>query len=172
MRRARLLRMYAMGLGGMVIAAPAVADWLAFEVNAVGTAPVATVGTIEAVDSWFTTLATLMFEIDGLQPGTYDIVMLEQADCVHPGEGTIYRRVGDAATVPAGALGEFVVGADGATTRTLSVKPEYLQLDTERLTVTEMRGHALVFRTAAAEPVACGAIPAMTPDEAGAAGVD
>ena len=151
----------AAGLAGVSV--PAGADWLEIEMNAGGDA--APVGRIEAVDSWFTTLATLMFEVDGLPPGAYAVVMLEQESCERAGDGRVYRRPGDPDSDPAGAFGDFVVAADGATTRTLSVKPEFLSRPDGRLTVTEMRGHALVFRAEDAV-AACGVIPAGGPREA------
>ena len=160
----------AAGLAGAPV--PAAADWLEIEMRAGGGDAAAPVGRIEAVDSWFTTLATLMFEVEGLPPGAYAVVMLEQEDCERAAEGRPYRRPGEPPdSVPAGAFGDFVVAPDGATTRTLSVKPEFLSHPDGRLTVTEMRGHALVFRGGAgASPgattvAACGVIPLA--DEAG-----
>ncbi len=144
--------------GLLAVAAPAGADWLTFEMKG----EARTIGTVEAVDSWFTTLATLLFEMDGLAPGTYAVVMLDQAGCAQAAAGQVYRRAGDAPTAPTGALGELVVAPDGTTTRTLSIKPDRLNDASEKLTVTEMRGHALVFRAvadASAPIVACGAIP-------------
>lgn len=158
----------AAGLAGASV--PAAADWLEIEMNAGGDAA-APVGRIEAVDSWFTTLATLMFEVEGLPPGAYEVVMLEQEHCEGAAEGRPYRRAGDPPdSVPAGAFGAFVVAPDGETTRTLSVKPEFLKHPDGRLTVTEMRGHALAFlgeagaaagATAAGSTIvaACGVIP-------------
>lgn len=175
MRTLRGLRLFAAGLAGLA-AAPAAADWAAFEMTAEGPGAPRRVGAVEAVDSWFTTLATLVFEVEGLAPGTYPVALLEQADCAGAAAGRVYRRDSDPAEAPAGALGEFVVAADGAHTRTLTIKPPKLDAGAEKLTVTEMRGHALVFLAAAGAPpgvAACGAVPAAAPEESdGAAGVD
>lgn len=173
MRTLRTWRLFAAGLAGLA-AAPAAADWAEFEMTADD--PPRRVGAVEAVDSWFTTLATLVFEVEGLAPGTYPVALLEQADCAGAAAGRVYRRDSDPAEAPAGALGEFVVAADGAHTRTLTIKPPKLDAAAEKLTVTEMRGHALVLLAAAGAPpgvAACGAVPAAPPEEPdGAAGVD
>ena len=161
MRRA--VRMLAAGLCAGALAAPAGADWLAFDMKAAGReAPARTVAAVEAVDSWFTTLATLLFaDVEGLEPGVYAVAMLEQADCADAAVGEVYRRATDAAEAPTGALGELVVAPDRTATRTLSIKPDELNASAEKLTVTEMRGHALVFRTAAGSGIAaCGVMPA------------
>lgn len=136
-------------------AAPARADWAAFEMRA----PSGAVAAVEAVDSWFTTLATLIFDAVALPPGAYAVALLAQADCERAGAGAVYRRDGDPADAPTGALGEIAVAADGTATRTLTVKPPRLDAGAEKLTVTEMRGHALVFRTAGGV-AACGVVPA------------
>ena len=114
----------------------------------------------------FTTLATLVFEVDGLPArrlcgGDAGAGRLR----ARRGRGASIAAPGDPDTDPAGAFGDFVVAADGATTRTLSVKPEFLSRPDGRLTVTEMRGHALVFRAGDAV-AACGVIPAGGPREA------
>ena len=150
----------ALGLAFGLAAAPAAADWLQFEMRAQDAAgPGPAIGAVEAVDSWFTTLATLIFELEGLAPGDYAVVMLEQADCAGAAQGAVYRRETDAPAAPTGALGAYAVAADGTATRTLSIKPDRLNAAAEKLTVTEMRGHALAFRGAAGALAACGAIP-------------
>lgn len=143
----------------MCAAAPAQADWAAFEMRA----PTGPVAAVEAVDSWFTTLATLIFDAVALPPGAYAVTLLAQADCERAGAGGVYRRDGDPADAPTGALGEIAVAADGTATRTLTIKPPRLDAGAEKLTVTEMRGHALVFR-AADGVAACGVIPAAPPE--------
>lgn len=144
----------------IVCAATAAADSLELDMRA-ATPERETVARIEAVDSWFTTLATLLFEVDGLEPGAYSVVLLEQADCRDAAAGSIYRRPEDPLEAPTGALGEIAVTPDGGVTRTLSLKPPKLVAEAEKLTVTEMRGHALVFRAGGASGAvaACGVMP-------------
>ena len=47
-----------------------------------------------------------MFEVDGLPPGAYAVVMLEQEGCEGAGDGRVYRRPGDPDSDPAGAFGD------------------------------------------------------------------
>ena len=157
MRPWRLARVLAVGAAAAVAASAARADWATFEMRA----PSGAVATVEAVDSWFTTLATLVFDAVALPSGAYAVTLLEQADCERAGAGSVYRRDGDPAEAPIGALGEIVVAPDGTATRTLTVKPPRLDAGAEKLTVTEMRGHALVFRASASGIAACGVIPAL-----------
>ena len=62
--------------------APAFADWTEIRIHQVGPDGVgAEMGMVEAVDSWFTSLATLMFDISGLPPGAYKVWLHEVPAC-------------------------------------------------------------------------------------------
>ena len=71
--------------------APASADWTEIRVHQVSPNGVgAELGMVEAVDSWFTTLATLMFDISGLPPGKYKVWLHDVPDCgAAPIEGVV-----------------------------------------------------------------------------------
>ena len=81
--------------------------------------------------------------------------------------GPVYDRDDEKYGAVRGALGEIVVTPDGAVTRTLSIKPPELVDGVEKLTVTEMRGRALVIHKAGGGPdtrVACGIVPLAEDD--------
>ena len=159
-------------------AAPVSADWTEIRVYQVSPDGVGDeIGMVEAVDSWFTTLATLMFDISGLPPGDYRVWLHDAPDCgaatidgvVLAGHaaGPVYDRDNGAGGWVRGHLGSIEITPDGEVTRTLSMKPPELVDGAEKLTVTEMRGRALVIHRAGAGPdtrVACGIIPITGPE--------
>ena len=64
-------------------------------------------------------------------------------------------------------LGEIEVTPDGEVTRTLSLKPPQLVAGADKVTVSEMRGHALVIHhanMAADSRIACGIVPLAEED--------
>lgn len=113
------------------------------------------VGMVQAVDSWFTTLATLIFDISDMPPGRYQVALHQGEDCGQI--GPVYDPVSGA--VPLGAFPDFDVAADGSTPRTIGLKPPELTAGSRKITVLEMREHLLVFHRDGA-PAACGLIPA------------
>ncbi len=153
--------------------APAFADWTEIRMNRIGPDGVgAEIGLVEAIDSWFTTLATLMFDISGLAPGTYKVWLHHVPDCgtatvegillAGHAAGPVYDRDDGIEGMVRGHLGEIEITPDGEVTRTLSIKPPALIDGAEKLTVTEMRGRALVIhRTGDGldTRVACGVVP-------------
>lgn len=157
----------------MVWSMPAAADWTEVPMHRVGPDGVGDqMGMVEAIDSWFTTLATLMFDISGLPPGTYKVWLHDVPDCgsatvggvVLAGHaaGPVYDRDDGLAEIVHGHLGDIEVTPAGEVTRTLSIKPPELIDSADKLTVTEMRGHALVIHRSGDGPdtrVACGVIP-------------
>lgn len=161
-----------------LLAGPAVADWTEIRVHEVSAEGIGDeMGMVEAIDSWFTTLATLMFDISGLPPGTYKVWLHDVPDCgaaqvegvVLAGHaaGPIYHGGEADAGYVRGHLGDIEVTPDGAVTRTLSIKPPALVDGADKLTVTEMRGRALVIHRAGTGPdtrVACGVVPLAEDD--------
>ena len=159
-------------------AAPVSADWTEIPVHQVGPDGVGDkIGMVEAVDSWFTTLATLLFDISGLPAGQYRVWLHDVPDCgaaaidgvVLAGHaaGPVYDGDGAIGGWVRGHLGDIEVTSEGEVTRTLSMKPPELVDGAEKLTVTEMRGRALVIHRAGGGPdtrVACGVIPLTGPD--------
>lgn len=158
--------------------APAHADWTEIRVHQVHSDGVgAEIGMVEAVDSWFTSLATLVFDISGLAPGEYRVWLHDVADCgaatvdgvVLAGHaaGPVYDRADDNDAAVRGQLGDIVVTPDGEVTRTLSIKPPEIVDGVDKLTVTEMRGRALMIHRSGAGPdtrIACGLIPLAEDD--------
>ncbi len=148
-----------------LIAAPANADWFDFKMHGAQGGEGQPVASVEAVDSWFTTLATLLFQYEpgALAPGTYGVAMLAQTDCADASAGQVYRRPDDQ-DIPSGVFGEIEMAADGTGTRSISIHAERLGGPLEKLTVGELRGHVLVFHApamdgAAPAVIACGTMP-------------
>ena len=127
----------------------------------------ASVGTIEAVGSWFTTLATLLYDLSGLPPGEHGLTLHDNADCGPAGgvpgmaAGAIYHP--DGAPVWDGRKrGEFpsiTVDADGTAKNSVGLKPPQFTDADLKVTVGELRGHALVINEeTTGRRIACGVI--------------
>ena len=127
----------------------------------------ASVGTVQAVDSWFTTLATLMYDLSGLPPGEHLLTLHDNADCGPAGgvpgmaAGAIYHPEG-APVWEGRKRGEFpsvTVEADGTVKNSVGLKPPQFTDATEKVTVGELRGHALIISEAGTgRRIACGVI--------------
>lgn len=125
------------------------------------------VGTIQAVDSWFTTLATLLYDLSGLPPGEHGLTLHDNADCGPAGgvpgmaAGAIYHPEG-APVWDGRKRGEFpsiTVGADGTAKNSVGLKPPQFTDADRKVTVGELRGHALVINEAGTgRRIACGVI--------------
>jgi len=149
-------------------AAPVAADWTEVRIHRIGADGAGVeLGVVELVDSWFTSLATLLFDISGLAPGTYAVRLHDSPNCdaaspVYTGDGVDDGWV-------RGQLGEIEVTPGGAVTRTLSLRPPQLVAGADKVTVREMRGHALVIHqadTGTDSRVACGIVPLAEDDPA------
>ena len=147
-------------------AAPVAADWTEVRIHRIDHDGVGDeLGVVELVDSWFTSLATLLFDISGLAPGTYAVRLHDNPNCdaasrVYTGDGVDDGWV-------RGQLGEIEVTPGGEVTRTLSLKPPQLVAGADKVTVSEMRGHALVIHradTGTDSRVACGIVPLAEDD--------
>jgi len=152
--------------------APALADWTEIHMHQVGPDGVgAEMGMVEAVDSWFTSLATLVFDISGLAPGQYKVWLHDVPDCAAAefdglvlagyAAGPVYDRDDGHGGSVRGHLGDLEVTSEGEVTRTISVRPPKVVDGVDKVTVTEMRGRALIIHRAASGPdtrVACGVI--------------
>jgi Cu/Zn superoxide dismutase len=172
------LRIFGWSVVVWLWAAPASADWTEIRIHQVGPDGIgAEMGVVEAVDSWFTLLATLVFDISGLVPGEYRVWLHDVADCgaaavdgvVLAGHaaGPVYDRADDNDGAVRGQLGDIVVTPDGEVTRTLSLRPPEMVDGVDKLTVTEMRGRALVIHRTGTGPdtrIACGVIPRAEDD--------
>jgi len=101
------------------------------------------VGLVHAVDSWFTTLATLGFQLKDLPPGLLDVKLHSEAECDNP--GPVYNPYEVESGYRIGDLMQVTVSADGSLVGKHGVKPPLLTADIHKITVTEMRGHTLVF---------------------------
>ena len=101
------------------------------------------VGLIHAVDSWFTTLATLGFQLNGFPPGLLDVKLHSESECDNP--GPVYNLYEVESGYRIGDLMQVTVSEDGSLVGKHGVKPPLLTADTHKITVTEMRGHTLVF---------------------------
>ena len=127
----------------------------------------ASVGTIQAVDSWFTTLATLLYDLSGLPPGEHGLTLHDNADCGPAGgvpgmaAGAIYHPEG-APVWDGKKRGEFpsiMVDADGTAKNSVGLKPPQFTDADLKVTVGELRGHALVINeTRTGRRIACGVI--------------
>lgn len=149
---------------GMVFASEAQADTLEFDVKMLGGDKAGQiVSHVQAVDSWFTTLATLIFEMKGMPEGTYQMSLHEGAACepVGPIYDPVALETGTASEKPLGAFPDFVVAADGSAPRTIGLKPPSLVSGAPKIGVLDMRGHALVFHLDG-DPAACGLVPPLT----------
>ena len=149
-------------------AAPVVADWTEVRIHRIDADGVGDeLGVVELVDSWFTSLATLLFDISGLAPGTYAIRLHDNPNC--DAAGPVYTGDGVDNGWVRGQLGEIAVTPAGEVTRTLSLKPPQLVAGADKVTVSEMRGHALVIHhanMAAESRIACGIVPRAEDDAA------
>ena len=127
----------------------------------------ASVGTIQAVDSWFTTLATLLYDLSGLPPGEHGLTLHDNADCRPAGgvpgmaAGAIYHPEG-APVWDGRKRGEFpsiTVDADGTAKNSVGLKPPQFTDADLKVTVGELRGHALVINEeTTGRRIACGVI--------------
>ena len=99
-------------------------------------------GTIWAVDSWFLTLVTLNFRLSGVPHGSYQVRLHEMPDCKNPGE--VYNPFGDELGQRVGDLLAEMVPENGILGGIHGIKPPTLTADAHKLTVIEMRGHALL----------------------------
>ena len=100
-------------------------------------------GLIHLVDSWFTTLATLGFDLNRLPPGLLDVKLHMGEDCDKP--GPVYNPYEVEGGHRIGDLLQVMVTSNGSLVGKHGVKPPVLTADTHKITVTEMRGHTLVF---------------------------
>ena len=140
------------------VAKSVVADSVYIDVEVTkGPAKHTNIGLIHAVDSWFTTLATLGFELKDLPPGPLEVKLHTESECDNP--GPVYNPYEVDSGYRIGDLMQVTVGADGSLVGQHGVKPPLLTADTHKITVTEMRGHTLVFVSHKnSDFVACGKV--------------
>ena len=114
-------------------------------------------GAIWAVDSWFLTLVTLDFKLSGVPEGSYEVLLYDLPECAHPGD--VYNPFGDTPGQRVGDLLPEMVSENGALTGIHGIKPPTLTADSHKLTVIEMRGHALLLRSKETkQTLACGIV--------------
>ena len=99
-------------------------------------------GSIWAVDSWFLTLVTLNFGLSNVPSGSYQVRLHEVPDCERPGD--VYNPYGDIPGQRIGDLLSDMVVENGILTGIHGIKPPTLTSEAHKLTVIEMRGHALL----------------------------
>jgi len=168
----RLFRIFCLWLLVNLWIAPVSADWTEIRIHQVGPDGIGVeMGMVEAVDSWFTSLATLVFDISGLAPGQYKVWLHDVPDCgaaavdgvvlAAYAAGPVYDRDDGHEGLVRGHLGDLAVTPEGEVTRTISVRPPKVVDGVDKVTVTEMRGRALIIHRAGPGPdtrVACGII--------------
>jgi hypothetical protein len=114
-------------------------------------------GAIWAVDSWFLTLVTLNFKLSDVPSGSYQVRLHEMPDCDKPGD--VYNPYGDFPGQRIGDLLSEMVPKNGALTGIYGIKPPTLTAEAHKLTVIEMRGHALLLHSGGNDDVlACGVV--------------
>ena len=112
-------------------------------------------GAIWAVDSWFLTLVTLNFGLSNVPSGSYQVRLHERPDCGRP--GGVYNPYGDMPGQRIGDLLSNMVVENGILTGIHGIKPPTLTSEAHKLTVIEMRGHALLLHSGGTDDVvACG----------------
>ena len=114
-------------------------------------------GAIWAVDSWFLTLVTLDFKLSGVPEGSYEVLLYDSPECTGP--GNVYNPYRDAPGQRVGDLLPEMVSENGDLTGIHGIKPPTLTADSHKLTVIEMRGHALILRSnETKQTLACGIV--------------
>ena len=139
-----LITLFVFLLLPLIVAKSVVADSVYIDVEVTkGPAKHTNVGLIHAVDSWFTTLATLGFQLNDFPPGLLDVKLHSESECDNP--GPVYNPYEVESGYRIGDLMQVMVSEDGSLVGKHGVKPPLLTANTHKITVTEMRGHTLVF---------------------------